>query len=244
MSVWRFMIWLLAATLVGAAETGAPSAPGAARIAESATGLELTDPASVQLGIEIGQHAENFGVTRQQLMFRLNPSLEKAGLKPLGGLAEGQLEVKVDSDSTGTFFTVSVSFARTVEFAAGNQKFTRRATVWSRSIHGAFHQNPGIVVLAVGQFADEFIADFLKANPRPDLKGKIVASDPRFQFVVIDIGLDQGVKVDLELAVQRKGITIATVRVVRVNKSQSIANVVQDPPPPELFEGDTVAPRR
>lgn len=235
------MIWLSGVTAAGSA---AASAQGLVQTATSANGLELTDPASVQLVIDIGSHAEKHGLTRLLLQARLDPPFQKAGLKPVADPAEGRLELHVDSDSTGTFFTVTASFIRKVQFAAGNQKYTHPATVWNRSIHGTFNQNPGIVVLTAGRFIDEFVADFLKANPRPDLKGKVIASDPRYQFVVLNIGADQGVKEDFELAVQREGKTVAIVRVVRVNKDHCIANVLQEPKPPELIEGDVVVPRR
>ena len=239
--MWVSTVRLLAALWLAVA---AVVAHGQTQAVASATGLELTDPASVQLVIDIGRHAEKYGLTQQQVRLRLDPALQKAGLKPLAGPAEGRLELRIDSDSTGAFFTVAVDFVRNVQFTAGTLKFSHPATVWSRSIHGSFNQNAGIVVLTVGQFVDEFMAAFLKANPRPDLKGKIMASDPRYQFVVVSVGADQGVKEDIELAVQREGKTIAIVRVVRVNKDHCIANVLQDPKPPELFEGDMVVPRR
>src|ERR1017187_807016 len=56
------------------------------------------------------------------------------------------------------------------------------------------------------------------------LQGKIVVADPKWDFVVLNIGLDQGVKQDGELLVSRGGILVAKIIVRSVQKDRSNAN--------------------
>jgi hypothetical protein len=77
---------------------------------------------------------------------------------------------------------------------------------------------------------------------RPDLKGKIVVVDPKWDFVVLDIGENEGVLQDGELLVSREGKLVAKVVVRTVEKDRSIANVVPGWKLGEVIEGDDVSP--
>jgi hypothetical protein len=77
---------------------------------------------------------------------------------------------------------------------------------------------------------------------RADLKGKIVAVDPKWDFVVLNIGEDQGLKPDGELLVSRDGKLVAKVIVSKLEKDRSIANLVPGWKLGEVFEGDVVSP--
>jgi vacuolar-type H+-ATPase subunit I/STV1 len=77
---------------------------------------------------------------------------------------------------------------------------------------------------------------------RADLKGKIIAVDPKWDFVVLNIGGDQGVLDDGELLVSRNGKLVAKVIVRSVQKDRSIANVVPGWQLGEVIEGDEVTP--
>ncbi len=77
---------------------------------------------------------------------------------------------------------------------------------------------------------------------RADLKGKILVVDPKWDFVVLDIGEDQGVLQDGEMLVSRDGKLVAKVVVRTVEKDRSIANVVPGWKLSELIEGDEVSP--
>ena len=77
---------------------------------------------------------------------------------------------------------------------------------------------------------------------RADLKGKIVVVDPKWDFVVLDIGEDQGLLQDGELLVSRDGKLIAKVIVRSVQKDRSIANLVPGWKLGEVIEGDEVTP--
>lgn len=74
------------------------------------------------------------------------------------------------------------------------------------------------------------------------LKGKVVVSDPKWDFVVLDIGENQGVLERGELLVNRNSRLVAKVRVLRVEKDRCIANVVPGWKLGEVVEGDSAIP--
>ena len=77
---------------------------------------------------------------------------------------------------------------------------------------------------------------------RADLEGKIVAVDPKWSFVVLNIGEDQGVLEDGEMLVSRDGKLVAKVIVRSVQKGHSIANIVPNWRLGDVIEGDEVTP--
>jgi Skp family chaperone for outer membrane proteins len=72
------------------------------------------------------------------------------------------------------------------------------------------------------------------------LKGKVVAVDPKFDFVVLNIGKDQGVLERGEMMVNREGRLLGKVRIASVQKDRSIANILPDWRHGEIMEGDEV----
>jgi len=77
---------------------------------------------------------------------------------------------------------------------------------------------------------------------RPDLKGKVVSVDPKWDFVVLNIGSNQDVLENGELLVSRDGKLVAKVIVRTLEKDRSIANVVPGWKLGEPIEGDVVSP--
>jgi hypothetical protein len=77
---------------------------------------------------------------------------------------------------------------------------------------------------------------------RADLKGKIVAVDPKWDFVVLDIGDNEGVLPNGELLVSRDGKLVAKVVVRTIEKDRCIANIVPGWKLGEVIEGDEVSP--
>ncbi len=77
---------------------------------------------------------------------------------------------------------------------------------------------------------------------RADLRGKILVVDPKWDFVVLNIGQDQGVLEDGELLVSREGKLVAKVIVRSLEKNRCIANVVPGWKLGEVIEGDDVTP--
>jgi hypothetical protein len=76
----------------------------------------------------------------------------------------------------------------------------------------------------------------------PGLKGTVMAVDPKWDFVVLNVGEDQGVLPDGELLVSRDGKLVAKVIVRSVQKDRSIANLVPGWQLGEIIEGDEVIP--
>ena len=77
---------------------------------------------------------------------------------------------------------------------------------------------------------------------RADLKGKIIVVDPKWDFVVLNIGEEQGAIKDGELLVSRDGKLVAKVILRSVQKDRSVANVMPGWKLGEPIEGDEVTP--
>jgi len=76
----------------------------------------------------------------------------------------------------------------------------------------------------------------------PALKGKIMVVDPKWDFVVLNIGDEQGVKQNGELLVSRDGKLVAKVIVRTLEKDRAIANIVPGWKLGDVIEGDEVSP--
>jgi hypothetical protein len=89
---------------------------------------------------------------------------------------------------------------------------------------------------------DEIIGKNTDVLLPADLKGKILVVDPKWDFVVLNVGDDAGVIPDGELLVSREGKLVAKVIVRSVEKDRCIANIVPGWKLGEVFEGDDVSP--
>lgn len=74
------------------------------------------------------------------------------------------------------------------------------------------------------------------------LKGKVLVTDPKWNFVVLNVGEDQGVLERGELLVNRNGKLVAKVVVRSVQKDRCVANVLPGWELGEVMEGDQVIP--
>jgi len=72
------------------------------------------------------------------------------------------------------------------------------------------------------------------------LKGVVMAVDPKYDFVVLNIGDDQGVKERGEMMLDRKGKLIGKVRITTVDKDRSVATILSEWKRGEVREGDQV----
>lgn len=72
------------------------------------------------------------------------------------------------------------------------------------------------------------------------LHGKVVAVDPRYDFVVLDVGEKQGVVPNGKLLVDRDGKLVGKLRVTKVEPNRSIANILPDWKQSDIMEGDQV----
>ncbi len=74
----------------------------------------------------------------------------------------------------------------------------------------------------------------------PPMKGEVLAVDPQWDFVIINLGENQGVKERGELLVSRDGKLVAKIRVARVEADRSIANVLPEWKQADVSQGDMV----
>jgi hypothetical protein len=72
------------------------------------------------------------------------------------------------------------------------------------------------------------------------LRGKIIAVDPKYDFVVLNIGEDQGVKERGIMMVDRDGKLLGKVRIKTVTKDRCVANILPSWKRGEVMEGDEV----
>lgn len=73
---------------------------------------------------------------------------------------------------------------------------------------------------------------------RPGVRGRVLAVNPGWNFVVLSIGDKQGLMTDSPMLVMRGGEPIAKVRVTSIENSRSIADVI----PGSVRQGITVQP--
>jgi hypothetical protein len=67
--------------------------------------------------------------------------------------------------------------------------------------------------------------------------------DPKFDFVVLDVGHDKGMLENGEMLVSRDGKLVAKVKVRAVERDRSIANVLPGWKLTDVYEGDVAVPK-
>jgi len=88
----------------------------------------------------------------------------------------------------------------------------------------------------------EFTVQGYQVQLPPGLKGQVMAVDPKWDFVVLNVGEDQGVLKDGEMLVSRDGRLVAKVVIRSVQKDRSIANLVPGWKLTDVYEGDVAIP--
>ena len=74
------------------------------------------------------------------------------------------------------------------------------------------------------------------------LVGKVLVADPKWDFVVLSVGEEQGAQEHGEMLVSRDGKLVAKIKITSVQKDRSIANVLPGSKLGEVLEGDQVIP--
>ncbi|HMJ65649.1 MAG TPA: hypothetical protein VK615_09885 [Candidatus Binatia bacterium] len=99
------------------------------------------------------------------------------------------------------------------------------------------------VVVAENERLEKLVVAYTtpdEAPLMPGVKGSILAVDPKWNFVVLDVGEKAGAKPHGVFMVSRDGKLIGKVKVATVNVDRSIANVMPGWQFGELMEGDQV----
>lgn len=90
---------------------------------------------------------------------------------------------------------------------------------------------------------DELLIAEWRPPPLPaGLRGKVLVSDPKWDFVILDVGEDQGVFEKGEVLVSRNGKLVAKLSVRSVEKNRCIANVLPGWRIGDVMEGDQIIP--
>jgi len=90
---------------------------------------------------------------------------------------------------------------------------------------------------------DELTQREWRPPPLPaGLRGKVLVSDPKWDFVILDVGEDQGVFEKGEVLVSRNGKLVAKLSVRSVDKNRCIANVLPGWKIGDVMEGDQILP--
>jgi hypothetical protein len=87
---------------------------------------------------------------------------------------------------------------------------------------------------------DNFFHDTRPVLLPTGLRGKIIAVDPKYDFVVLNIGEDQGAKERGEMMIDRDGKLLGKVRIKSVSKDRCVANILPNWKRGEVMEGDEV----
>lgn len=91
------------------------------------------------------------------------------------------------------------------------------------------------------------LAEIIQPGWRPPLlpaglRGKVLVSDPKWDFVILDVGEDQGVIEKGEVLVSRNGKLVAKLSVRSVEKNRCVANVLPGWRIGDVMEGDQILP--
>ncbi|HOX03975.1 MAG TPA: hypothetical protein P5555_17040 [Candidatus Paceibacterota bacterium] len=87
------------------------------------------------------------------------------------------------------------------------------------------------------------LAKVLRPNVDPEMqpmKGRVLAVDGKWNFVVVDIGSEQGAVERGVLLVNRDGKLVGKVRLTSVERNRSVANIIPEWKQAEFMEGDQV----
>lgn len=80
--------------------------------------------------------------------------------------------------------------------------------------------------------------------PEPNVLSKVVVVDPKYGFVVLEGGQDKGFVVDGDMLISRDGKLVAKVRIGRVERERSIANVLPGFSLASVIEGDLAVAKK
>lgn len=114
----------------------------------------------------------------------------------------------------------------------------------SKDTIGALEEEKKVLVkqnITLERQLDTFLGKAEAEVPlRPGTKGKILVVDPRWDFVVLDIGSAAELKPNGVMLVTREGKLIGKIKITAVQGDKSIANVVPGWKLQDIMEGDLV----
>ena len=216
-------------TRLGQAETERATAQEAERKAKSDAGKARTEADTAKK--ELNEKSAALETTAQQLdeQRKRGDQLQTDLVKITGERNDSQQQLaawKATGLEPGQIRTLQANLARMTEerdAVAGENKILLRT---ARNLRNEL---------------EKYVGDREKDPEMPaGLKGKILAVDSKYDFVVVDVGGNQGVVPRGKFLVSRDGRLVGAVRVTRVEPDRSIANIIPEMAQGELKEGDQV----
>ncbi len=143
-----------------------PHALAASAAEQSKTGLETGNRTVWYLIEELSRQATRTGLSEERVRATVEARIRHAGLMPELVVPEiGYLNVHISV--VGPVFSIKLSFLRPVEFSdTGGRLFSATAATWNRSALGTHGGDGEQILRSLDEKLDEFLNDYLKANPR------------------------------------------------------------------------------
>ncbi len=204
------------------------------------TGLEMGSPMSLAWKVEVGPYAARNGVDSGALMKTMDGILTEAGFRTVPPPHEAELKLFVESDGNGDFLSLELSLSRPVEFKVGAEAKTINAATWRRTFNGRINKQPSVASVLVSELMGQFVDAHKTSNTVTMIEGKVVAADPKYQFVVVDLGKGRDIQPNMKLGVWREGKRLGALGVVRVADDYSVANPLGSLKTEMIIEGDKV----
>lgn len=217
--------------------------PSSAAVVLPGNGLELNAPGSLALQVKVGDRAQAIGLQASELRALWVPILARGGVTPIESQAEATLEMVVETDYTGRFFSLLVRVRRVTEYQVKEKNYSREAVFWHRTSLGAYEGQIETIRLAGESILASFLNDYKRANHKVTLSGKVLTYDPRYKFAIINLGKDSGVQAGMVLVATREEEVMATMEVVAVKDEYCVANLQVTPDTKLVQEGDVVEAR-
>ncbi len=153
------------------------------------------------------------------------------------GLNKSNGELKTAKDQLFAFESTGVKPEEIKSLVASVKSLTTESQVFKAEngvLLGKVKQLQGQIEVLTGNEKDPLL-------PR-DIRGKVVVVDPKWDFLVLDIGAKNNLVQNGVLLVSRNGELVAKVRVMEVQEGRSIANIMPGWKIKDVTEGDVVLP--
>lgn len=175
-------------------------------------------------------------VSEREAALVAETNAEKAEQVAIDNLKKTQAELETTKDKLGAWLTlgIPVSQAKAIIDSV-------KATIAEKE---AIAAERDVIFAKCNKLQDEI--DFIKSpNNDPEmpagLKGKVIGVDPRYDFVVLNIGSKQGARLNGKLLVHRSGKLVAKVWITdNIKDNTCVANVLPGWKQSDIMEGDDV----
>ena len=131
----------------------------------SRNGLEVDSNESISISIEFSDNYKMVGLSKTRLQTKCELRCRQAGIKIDIEAINLLLDLNVTVLQEGAF-SVRLEFVRHVLFTVGKVKYWVTTATWSNGFVGIHGNDPEFIVGSVDQLLDNFLNEFLKANPK------------------------------------------------------------------------------